>query len=110
MLKGVKPLAKFADDEGRLPEVVVRYLRMFDRHVEGGRMVRRDERTESKRGRIHCIFFALPGEEWRIQAMIDLFNRPGKWSREKERKEGELLGYTEEQNDIWLSRYYSGPD
>ncbi len=59
---------------------------------------------------MHYIYFALPGEEWRIQAMIDLWARPGHWSRAKEREEGELLGYTPEQNDIWLSSYYRGPD
>jgi hypothetical protein len=83
---------------------------MFDRHVEAGRLVRRDEIvTHSKMGPIHHIYFALPDEAWRIQAMIDLMSSPGRWSREKEREEGKLLGYTDEQNDIWLSQHYSGP-
>lgn len=111
MLSGVKPLAKFVDGRDRFPDVVVRYLRMFDRHVEAKLLMRRDEFiTNSKLGVLHYIYFALSGEEWRIQAMIDLRSRPGRWSREKEREEGELLGYTDEQNDIWLSQYYTGPD
>lgn len=106
MLNGKKPLAKFVDGEGRFPEVVLRYIRMFDRHVDAGQFVRRDEIVESPRGPIHYIYFALPNEEWRIQAMIDLFARPGPWSREKEREEGTLLGYTDEQNELWLSLRY----
>jgi hypothetical protein len=42
MLKGTKPLAMFADGEDYFPEAVLRYLRMFDRHVESGRFTRRD--------------------------------------------------------------------
>lgn len=54
MLKGTKPLAKFADGEGRFPDVVLRYFRMFDRHVESGRFVRRDEIiVDPKVGPIH---------------------------------------------------------
>lgn len=101
MLRGAKPLAKFVDHQGHFPDVVLRYIRMFDRHVDAGRLVRRDEIFQSERGHIHYIYFALPGEEWRIQAMIDLFKSPGPWSREKEREEGSLLGYTDEQNELW---------
>jgi hypothetical protein len=60
--------------------------------------------------RYTAYIFALPNEVWRIQAMIDLWARPGPWSREKEREEGILLGYTDEQNNIWLSGHYTGPD
>lgn len=110
MLKGVKPLAKFVDGEGRFPEAVTRYLRLFDRYVATGRLVRRDHIIpHEKAGALHLVYFALPHEAWRIQAMIDLWARPGPWSREKEREEGELLGYTSEQNDIWMSDYYKGP-
>ena len=111
MLKGIKPLAMFADAEDHFPEAVLRYLRMFDRHVESGRFTRRDVVVmNSKEVRIRHIYFALRGEEWRIQAMIDLKSRPGRWTRAKEREEGELLGYTSEQNDLWLSRYCKWPD
>lgn len=105
MLKGVKPLAVFVDYDGHFPEAVLRYLRMFDRHVAQGRFVRRDEIADDKRGRLRWIYFALPEEEWRIEAMINLRARPGKWTREMEREQGELLGYTAEQNEIWLSRF-----
>ena len=110
MLRGIKPLAKFVDSEGCFPEAVLRYVRMFDRHVQSGRMVRRDVVTPHDRGSIHTVYFALPQEEWRIDAMVELWSRPGPWSREKERKEGELLGYADWQNEIWLDRYYKGSD
>lgn len=110
MLRGIKPLAKFVDVTGRYPDVVLRYLRLFDRHVEHGRMIRRDVFAESDKLDLHHIYFVLPGEEWRIDAMMALLARPGKWSREREREEGALLGYTDAQNDIWLSQYYKGPD
>jgi hypothetical protein len=110
MLKGIKPLAMFADGEDYFPEAVLRYLRMFDRHVESGRFTRRDVIVANSNGvKIRHIYFALRGEEWRIQAMIDLKSRPGRWTRAKEREEGELLGYTPEQNDLWLSRYCKWP-
>jgi len=103
MLRGVKPLAKFVGGEGFFPDVVLRCFRMFDRHVASGRFVRRDQMVEHPTlGRLHYVYFALRNDEWRIQAMIDLISRPGKWSLDREREEGELLGYTSEQNDFWI--------
>lgn len=110
MLRGLKPLAKFVDGEGRYPDVVLRYLRMFDRQVVSGRLVRHDEFVTRREDRLHYIYFALPSEEWRIKAMVELMAEQCRWSPDMERREGELLGYTAEQNQIWLSRYYSGPD
>ncbi len=37
--------------------------------------------------------------------MIELKDAPGDWSAERERLEGELLGYADWQNDWWLERY-----
>ena len=101
MLQGVKPLARFSYVKGRFPDAVLRYIRMFDRHVEAGRIVRRDEFIDDKDfGVLHYVYFALPGEEWRIGAMHALVTGRGKWTRAHEREEGELLGYTHEQNNI----------
>jgi hypothetical protein len=36
---------------------------MFDRYVDAGRFVRRDEIFQSARCPIHYIYFALPGGE-----------------------------------------------
>ncbi len=109
MLAGRKPLAVFGDGRGRFPAAVVRYLRLFDRHVSAGRIVRRDHFSQQA-GTIttfalHRIFFALPAEEWRIDAMVEL-KGSATWSREHERREGELLGYEDWMNDHFLDLFY----
>ena len=106
MLRGEKPLAVFVDGYLHFPEVVRRYLRMFDRHVSAGRFVKREyvvptDAYPRVRG-VHTIMYALTSEEWRIDAMIDL-RLSGTWSLEHERREGRLYGYEEWQNDIHLS-------
>lgn len=112
MLAGRKPLAVFADGPDHFPAAVVRYLKLFDRHVSDGRIVRRDQFSQlvgtSRTFALHRIFFALPAEEWRIDAMIELKNS-ATWSREHERREGELLGYDDWMNDHFLSLFYPKP-
>ena len=100
MLTGKKPLAMFADGKDSFPEVVNRYLRLFDRQVATGKLVRRDCHI----GTIHYIYFALPSEEWRIDAMIELKSKDT-WSESDERREGELLGYEDWMNDQYLTLY-----
>ena len=107
MLEGIKPLAVFADGRDHFPDCVARYLRLFDRHVRNGRIVRHDRFVPIDHpviDAIHYIYFTLPGEEWRVDAMIGLMAEPDVWSADKERRQGELLGYTDEQNDVWLNR------
>ena len=107
MLHGTKPLAIFVDDYGEFPEGVRRYLRSFDRHVAAGRFEKREYVDLRTRGakeirRVHVILYALPGESWRIDAMIELHGQLSHWSSEAERREGELLGYEDWQNDLWM--------
>jgi len=87
---------------------MLRYLLMFDRHIATGRFVRHDA-FEAFPGRhnlrLHRILFALPGEEWRIDAMIELL-RSKVWTAAEERREGELLGYEGWMNDWWIARRY----
>ena len=107
MLRGEKPLANFCDVRDRFPEVVTRYLRLFDRHVASGRFIRHDHlstASESSQQVLHRILFALPGEEWRIQAMVELHEKQN-WTQALERREGELLGYTDWQNDFYMANY-----
>lgn len=107
MLKGNKPLAVFFDAEGYWSDVLLRYIRMFDRHIASGHLVRRDHftyPTKNERFIWHRILFALPAEEWRIDAMIEL-KSDGSWSVDHERREGELLGYEDWMNDYHLARY-----
>ncbi|MDF8333366.1 hypothetical protein [Novosphingobium cyanobacteriorum] len=102
-------MASFADAKGRFPDVMVRYLRLFDRHVAEGRLVRMDhfsEETGTPAYITHWILFALPGHEWRMQAMIDLMTGKEPWSPALERRQGELLGYTDAMNDYWLEFVY----
>ena len=107
MLKGVKPLALFGHIDGYEVAFVVRYLRMFDSHVAAGRLTRRDQvRPVPQLPHLsdHRILYALPDEEWRIDAMLELLDRPGPWSHDREREFGTLLGYEGWQNDFWLSQ------
>nr|WP_206364671.1 hypothetical protein [Sphingomonas populi] len=111
MLKGIKPLAIFADVYENFPDVVVRYLRCFDRCVLAGRLTKRDfviplaiPNRPEVRG-IHRIYYTLPGEEWRVDEMMALMQRAGGWSPAREREFGSLLGYTDWQNDVWAQRF-----
>jgi len=71
-------------------------------------LVRRDYLSPPVEGRsyvLHHILFALPEEQWRIDAMIDLKSSLT-WSRDHERRERELLGYEDWMNDHFLDRFY----
>lgn len=106
MLAGKKPLATFFDAEGYWSELLQRYIRMFDRHIGNGTLIRRDHfiyPTINDKRTWHRILFALPAEEWRIDAMIDLLS-DDTWSPAHERREGELLGYEDWMNDFHLAR------
>ncbi len=103
MLRGLKPLAHFADVHEPFPDVLLRYLRLFDRHVDGGVFVKREFVQFAGHRRMHRILYALPGEAWRIDAFLDLWLQDGPWSLEHERREGELLGYSDGQNDRWIA-------
>lgn len=112
MLRREKPLAVFCDGMGYFPEVVLRYLRLFDRHVAAGRFVKREYVVPDTSGRVrgwHTILFARAEEAWRIEAMIELrlsgMWPGGPWTPAHERREGELLGYADWQNDYHMIRY-----
>lgn len=105
MLSDVKPLAVFAEEYEHTPECLRRYLRMFDRHVDAGRFVRREHPAAASPFKFRYVLYTLPAEEWRIERMIRLKELPGVWTAEREREEGELLGYEDWMNDLWLERY-----
>ena len=108
MLRGTKPLACFSDGYGMFCEAVLRYFRLFDRHVASGRFVKREYVTTIKGQdhRLHVILYALSAEQWRIDAMIEL-RATLMWSVACEHREGELLGYSNEENDHWIARFAS---
>ncbi|HEX3652625.1 MAG TPA: hypothetical protein VHU18_07370 [Rhizomicrobium sp.] len=110
MLRHEKPLAVFCDVEDVFPAVLSRYLRLFDGHVQSGRLIKREYReTVDIRGACRTlltIFYALPEESWRIDAMLELRRNTAGWTTEHERREGTLLGYTDAQNDAWIASRY----
>jgi hypothetical protein len=102
MLRGTKPLAYFLNVVASEFDFNIRYWRMFDRHVAAGRLIKR-EVFEVLSGLEHRrLFYALPGHEWRIDAMLTLLNELAAWSDGHERRFSELLGYESWQIDHWL--------
>eukprot|EP00998_Keelungia_sp_KM082_P001585 NODE_11898_length_456_cov_0.750760_g11875_i0.p2 GENE.NODE_11898_length_456_cov_0.750760_g11875_i0~~NODE_11898_length_456_cov_0.750760_g11875_i0.p2 ORF type:complete len:149 (+),score=9.28 NODE_11898_length_456_cov_0.750760_g11875_i0:3-449(+) len=98
MLGGHKPLAYFSDridwehDVPDFPDAD------FEPHVRAGRIVMRDRvYTRKMHQRDHTcrdLFYALPGEEWRIDALQAILSRQDEaWSDEDDREVGRLLGY-----------------
>jgi hypothetical protein len=100
MLSGSKPLSMFVES---LPaEFEIFPERDFDRLVSQGKLKKRTsmKSASSPTGQdvsVRRVFYALPDEEWRIQAMLlvlDLYDSlvPG-WRPDLERVTGLLLGY-----------------
>jgi len=110
MLDGRKPLAVFGD--GYPSEWFDTYLAPFEPFVSAGRIVRHIVDTsmpELKVRRpdldgIRDVYFAVPGQEWRIHAYIEMREaaRRSGWDDDFERQQGLLLGYEDWQNDWWL--------
>jgi len=111
MLEGRKPLAVFRD--GYPSEWFDEFLAPFEPFVASGQLVRRiidtpmphlKQRRPDLEG-MRDVFFALPGEEWRIDAYIDkIRNRISDWDYDLERLQGSLLGYEDWQNDWWIEQ------
>jgi hypothetical protein len=96
MLEGRKPLAAFKDSAQWLTQ----HLKSYDRFVKEGHFIRRI----IERGNIQEVYFALPGQEWRIDAYVQLLeSSAGAWDDKRERRQGELLGYEDWQNDWWIN-------
>jgi hypothetical protein len=108
MLRGEKPLAVFDCPAGE----DFNAEKFFDPYVKIGRFVKREHSTpimprrneESQDLIYQYVLYALPHEQWRIDAYILLrkvVTEEG-WSTALERMEGELLGYEKWQNDIFI--------
>jgi len=119
MLDGRKPLAVFSD--GYPSDWFDSFLAPFEQFVEAGRIVRRivdtpmphiKDRRPDLEGIRHA-YFALPGEEWRIDAYLLLMDAPYgsdlAWSDREERYQGSLLGYEDWQNDWWIEQRVKRP-
>lgn len=114
MLDGRKPFATFTisypiEDGDDAIEII------FEPHVQSGQIVKRvvvepfDKPIQGYRGRTYdgCrhLYYALPGEEWRIDANRVLWRQLDyvAWNEAMERMWGTLLGYTDAQNDWWIA-------
>jgi hypothetical protein len=107
MLRGTKPLAYFLKVPAIESDINIRYWRMFDRHVAVGRFITREVIESFPYPLEHrSLFYALPGHEWRIDAMrslMDELHELKTWSDDQERRSCELLGYEGWQIDHWLT-------
>jgi hypothetical protein len=77
-------------------------------HAAAGRFTRHEKVSplhQLNGKHYHQIFYTLPSEEWRVNAMLELLALPGAWSNQRERRYGTLLGYKDWQNDLWLFRH-----
>lgn len=104
MLRGTKPFAYFLNFVPHEFAVNVRYWRLFDRHVAAGRLIGREVFEVIDHLPYRRLFYALPGQEWRIDAMLTLLSELGAWSEDHERRSCELLGYEDWQIDYWLAQ------
>ncbi|WP_237151552.1 hypothetical protein [Oryzibacter oryziterrae] len=111
MLEGRKPLAVFED--GYPSDWLEELLAPFNRFVASGQILRRIIEVPMPHLKQHrpdlegmrTVFFALPGEEWRVDAYIDqIIHRTRDWDDDLERLQGSLLGYEDWQNDWWLEQ------
>lgn len=111
MLDGRKPLAVFGD--GYPSDWFDDYLAPFEQFVVAGRILRRivdEPMPHIKKWRpdldgVRNVYFALPGEEWRIDAyrlLMDTCKSGAAWTDVEERLQGSLLGYEDWQNDWWI--------
>lgn len=117
MRAGRKPLAMFYAHVSELPWEDLIPEEAFAPYVQAGQMLRQDIDLESTTPSgmptvLRYVFYALPGEEWRIQVMTVLkrsLHSEGGWNETCERVEGTLLGYTTEENDAHCARMFRRP-
>ncbi|WP_337267556.1 hypothetical protein [Oryzifoliimicrobium ureilyticus] len=108
MLDGLKPLAVFSDSEGS--PILDQMKARFAPHVAAGHITMaehlRSTEVLGKRFNLISLFYARPGEEWRIgllRQLQDLIDKGG-WHATCEEIEGLLLDYTRQQNDWWMKK------
>ncbi|MDX1739022.1 MAG: hypothetical protein R3261_12345 [Alphaproteobacteria bacterium] len=118
MLKGEKPLATISDyiDPERGEATGVRWMdEEFSSFVSSGKFLRKESIREvqdesGKIERVHFLYFALPNEAWRIEEMYQLDQRTYSFDDEESKlrdiREGQLLGYTNEEIAAYISHYY----
>lgn len=112
MLAGRKPLAMFTEispiETGLIPEAD------FAPHVTSRRFImsetfeRREKLPNDNRDLyLRRVIYALPPEEWRINAMLlvcEIATGLRRWDEGLERVIGRLLGYEDHQIDIFVKK------
>ncbi len=96
MLKGIKPFSVFENPSAAMAKILDKYfVPMAD---ERGWAIAKFSDD------IQTFMCALPKEAWRINAyrLVQDISRRVKWDDTLELMEGLLLGYSQEQNEIWL--------
>lgn len=105
LLSGSKPLAMFCDvacDQGYFP------AEEFAPHVRDGKIIGRDYHYTSSNGGIvtRCLFYAVPGEEWRIEEahviQRAIFSGLRKATQADDIRLGQLLGYSDQEIQAYL--------
>lgn len=111
MLEGRKPLAVFCHcyPSDWFDEL----LKPFEPFVASGQILRRivdtpmphRKQREPNLDGLRDVLFALPEQEWRIDAYIkNILNRTRDWDDHLERLQGSLLGYEDWENDWWIEQ------
>jgi hypothetical protein len=115
MLAGKKPLAAFCDEEAGLHAYEGIPEAEFEPYVASGRFIKREfvmptpagsPGVEAKTTGVRRVFYALPGHEWRIEALMLLLKTAEVtgWNDGFERMEGSLLGYEDWENDLHMKQ------
>ena len=125
MLRGDKPLAVFQHErrEGRTKPASRSALlsgQNFQIHVDSGAITEHfrtypDCQIGDRTVSVDYWLYTLPGEEWRAYAysmLLDILHeairneKGASWSSDLEWLQGQLLGYTDEQNHYHISQDY----
>ncbi len=99
MLSGAKPMAMFCDT---VPASYETPEAEFAPHLESGALVMREDVYENPVAEFptRFVYYALPGEEWRIDAVCRIneaiFTGRRNATEQDDRETGRLLGYDEE--------------
>ena len=120
MISGNKPLAMFYEDADIEPSDSYIPEEEFDRLVDQGVACKGEYVVEGavhpktgRRIRTRYVLYARQDEQWRIPAMILVLKTMRRTSRGPDegldRMIGSLLGYTNDQNDEYISMGHYGP-
>lgn len=108
MLSGKKPMAVFSDAYPNRIGSALYSNQPFEKFVAKGVInrtlkIRRVENPIPAKNLFAIMwdYYTLPGEEWRIEEYEKLWDGT-RWTLTKERRQGELLGYTAEENELHL--------